>query len=268
MSRSTARIYNFISLLFLLLTVGMVGLVSFLFLTVDPEARQPAVAFATRIVIPTETPSDTPTSTNTLTVTPSPTNTLSPTPSETAVPSATLTPTETLTPTATTTLTVTPSPTITFTPSITPTATNTPLPSPTPTPTGPSATPTATDSPFLFSQEGITEFRPNIANVAGCAWQSVAGTVFGLDGLPSPQRYVVRVFNNNVNFAVQTGTNSFYDPVAGWEIQVANIINAETYFVRLESLGGIIISSDVQVTFPQDCGSNVAFVTFRQTRSG
>jgi hypothetical protein len=266
MSRSTARIYNFISLLFLLLTIGMIALVIFMFTSVDPEARQPQIAFATRIVIPTETPTETFTPTLTLTATATPTNTLSPTPSETAIPSSTSTPTETLTPTPTSTWTVTPSPTITFTPSITPTPTNTPLPSPTPTPTGPSPTPTATDSPYMFMQDGETEFRPNVGNVAGCAWQSIAGTVIGMDGLPTAQRYVVRVFNNNVNYAVQTGTNSFYDPVAGWEIQVSNIINADTYFVRLESLGGLVISADMQVSFPQDCNANVAFMTFRQLR--
>ncbi|TVR21648.1 MAG: hypothetical protein EA396_07945 [Anaerolineaceae bacterium] len=103
--------------------------------------------------------------------------------------------------------------------------------------------------------------------MAGCAWQSVSGRVLNIDGTSSERRYIVRVFNDGFGQVVETGTNSFFDPLSGWEIQVSNIINDLTYFVRLESLGGTVISPDIQVTFPQDCNGNVAFVEFAQVRS-
>jgi hypothetical protein len=257
-----SRIYNIISAIFFTLTVIMIAVTVYLFVTIDPEARKPQIILPTQVVIPTETPTATFTATATQTNTPTPTTT------QTPVPSATLTATHTLTPSPTATPTVTASPTITATPTITYTPSVTPTETPTATPTGPSPTPTPTDSPYLFGAPTGVEFRPNTTNMAGCAWQSVAGTVIGMDGQPLTTRFTVRVFNNNFEQLVETGTNSFYEPIAGWEIQVSNIVNMDTYFVRLETTTGIVLSDNIQVNFPQDCGSNVAYIRFVQTRSG
>lgn len=264
MSSTSARIYNLISALFFILTIGMIAVVVYLFITIDPDARKPQIILPTPVVIPTETPSATPTATATHTYTPTATTTHTLVPSETPTPTHTLTPSETPTPTITASATITATPTITHTPSATPTET------PTPTPTGPSPTPTPTDSPFVFGVPTGVEFRANVTNTAGCAWQSIAGTVIGMDGQPVTNRFYVRVFNANSTFEqlVETGTNSFYEPIAGWEIQVSSIINMDTYFVRLETTTGVVLSDNIQVDFPQDCGSNVAYVRFVQTRSG
>jgi hypothetical protein len=263
MSSTSARIYNIISALFFILTIGFIGVVAYLFITIDPEARKPQIVLPTQVTIPTETPTNTHTATSTFTHTPTATTT------NTLAPTQTLTPTHTLTPSPTLTATVTASPTITATPTITMTPTETPTATPTPTPTGPSATPTPTDSPFLFAVPTGIDFRPNTTNMAGCAWQSIAGTVIGIDGQPVTTPFNIRVWNNSsFNQYVQTGTNSFYEPIAGWEVQVSNIVNMETYYVRLETTTGVVLSENIQIDFPQDCGSNVAFIRFVQTRSG
>lgn len=263
MSSTSARIYNLISAIFFLLTIGMIGLVAYLFITINPDARKPQIILPTQIVIPTETPTNTATATATNTHTPTPTNTL------TLVPSATLTATHTVTPSPTQTATVTASPTITATPTITFTPSITPTETPTATPTGPSPTPTPTDSPFIFGVPAGAEFRPNTTNMAGCAWQSIAGTVISLDGQPVTTPFYIRVFGDTFNEQlVQTGTNSFYEPIAGWEVQVSNIINMNTYFVRLETTTGVVLSDNISINFPQDCGSNVAYVRFVQLRGG
>ncbi len=263
MSSTSARIYNIISAIFFILTIGFIGVVAYLFVTIDPESRKPQIILPTQVTIPTETPTHTYTATATLTHTPTATTT------STLAPTETLTPTHTLTPSPTHTATVTASPTITATPTITMTPTETPTATPTPTPTGPSPTPTPTDSPFLFALPEGVDLRPNITNMAGCAWQSIAGTVIGIDGQPMTTPFNVRVWGNNfAEQLVQTGTNSFYEPIAGWEVQVSNMINMETYYVRLETTTGIALSEDIQIDFPQDCGSNVAFIRFVQTRSG
>lgn len=261
MSRSGAAIYNAISFLFLLLTVGMVIFVVVMLATQEPEPEA-TVALPTRFISPT------------------PSDTLSPTPSETPIPSLTPTNTPTLTltltptiapsdtPSVTPTQSITPTPSITFTPSVSPTPTVTASPTPTPTPTGPSPTPLPTLSPFLFDQRGEVEFRPNTANISGCAWQSVAGFVLGLNGGSTPERYRIHVYNQASTFSirVETGSNSFYDPTSGWEVKVSDFITSESYLVQLESLGGTPISAPVSVTFPQDCNANVAVVRFIQTR--
>lgn len=101
-------------------------------------------------VLPSLTPSDTPTVTWTPSSTPTPTDT--PTPTATYTPTATPSPTATFTATATPTdtATITPTPTDTFTPSNTPTPSLTFTATATPTSTfTPSNTPTATFTPSL-----------------------------------------------------------------------------------------------------------------------
>ncbi len=110
---------------------------------VPTEPSTVATAAGGLVVLPSDTPTVTPTPTDT--VTPSPTSTPMPTrtPTATHTPSATSTPTDTpsATPTATptATFTATRTPTATATP-ITPTATRTPQPSATATPVSPTAT--------------------------------------------------------------------------------------------------------------------------------
>ncbi len=252
--RDYTPIYNGISLLFLFLTVVVIVVVLLQLASPPPQQQTAFVPSPTRFVSPTFTA--------TKTLTPTFTSTPSLTPTDTLTP--TLTPT--ITPSLTPSLTITPTPGPTETPSNTPTPSVSPTLTPTPTPTGPSPTPSPTDSPYLFNINGQVSFQPNLGNVAGCAWQGVAGRVVDINGVSVTQQYRVRAFATGFERITTTGSNSFYDPTSGWEIQVANQINAQTYFVRLETLAGTPISPDIQVTFPQDCNQNVAIITFSQVR--
>lgn len=257
MSDRNTRIYNTITIVFLALTVGMILFTVVMFLQPSEDTSANDLELA---ALPTAFESPTPTATFTQT----PTLTVTPSPS----PTDTLTPTNTEPPT----LTATPSPTISDTPGPTETPSNTPTPSvsptstPTETPIGPTPTLTPTTSPFLFDLRGEIIFQANTSNTLGCAWQGIGGSVLGLDGQPAPQQYQIRVFNDTFEATALTGQNSFYDPTSGWEVRVADTINAATYRVRLETLIGTPISDEVQVTFPQDCNQNVAVIRFIQVQ--
>lgn len=247
------RIYNIISLIFLALSVVVIIFVVVQLLGPGP-APEAVGALPTAYVLPTLTPSNTPTNTPPATVTETPTNTLTPTQTET--PTLTISPS----PTITETLGPTDTPSATPTPSISPTA------SPTETPTGPTATLEPTLSPFLFDlREEQVIFTTNFANTAGCAWQGIGGQVFDLAGAPLTG-LVIHIFGpNGLDRTVQSGSNSLYG-VAGWEFPVDNKINANTYTVELMSAGGTIVSRQITVTFPNDCARNLALVNFIQVR--
>ena len=101
----------------------------------------------------------------------------------------------------------------------------------------------------------------------GCAWQGAGGKVLGMDGQEATTRYQVRVRSADAGFEgiAQTGSNSFYGLMSGWEIPIATTISAGTYYVRLETTFGTALSDYFPFTFPGDCGQNLARVQFIQT---
>ncbi len=250
-----AAFFNFISVLFFLLT--LVSITGIIYLLVTP-APQGEVADLPTLAppLPTLTPTHTWTATFPPTFTPSPTNT------------PTLTPTLTPSSTATVTPSITPSPTVTNTPGPTDTPSNTPPPTLTPSPTGPTPIPSATEIPFAFNLREDVRYAANFANTLGCAWQGIGGQVFRLDGTELSGPFRVRVYNATNTFSqlVNISSNTFYGPVSGWEVQVAPNVNSETYFVQLETEFSVI-SPRVQVTFASNCFGNVAIVNFVQTRA-
>ena len=254
MGTGTARVFNVISLVFLLLTLGAIILVVGR-LAGPPQTPQNVGALPTAQSLPTQTPSFTPT------------HSLPPT--FTLVPTVTDTPTETGTPTPTNapsaTITDTAGPT--DTPSTTPTASTSPTFTPTMTPTGPTATREPTTNPFLFDlRDNQVVFTQNFAvPAAGCLWQGVGGTVVDFAGVPL-SGYIVHVFGPGVDSTTPTGSNSLYGQGSGWEISVGNQINTNTYFVELQTSQGTIVSPRIQVAFPSDCARNLALVNFYQTR--
>jgi len=252
MGRSNARIFNIISLVFLLLSIVVIILVA-VRLAGPAVTPQTVGDLPTPFTLPTQTP------TNTLPPTQPPTFTL------TATNSMTPTNTETPTLTITTSATITDTPAATDTPSMTPTPSVSPTLEPTATPTGPTATLAPTLSPFLFDlREGRIILTSNFANSAGCAWQGIGGQVFDLAGAPM-NGLRLHVFGADIDRRVDSGSNSLYG-AAGWEQPVDNKINANTYYVELESQGGTVISPQVTVTFPSDCSQNLALVNFIQVR--
>lgn len=246
------RVFNFISFIFILLTVLWIAFVISRLLgpTVDVQAE---AALPTPVTIPSLTPSVTLPPSSTPPDTPPPTETLTPTVTPTETPTLTVSPTITETPGPTDTPTATPTPPATFTPLATD------------TPSGPTATFTATTSPFPFDlRENEIVFTQNFANQAGCAWQGVGGQVFDLTGA-ALNGLRVHVFGPNIDRFVDSGSNTQYG-AGGWEQPVDNVINTNTYFVELQTAAGTVISPRVQVTFPGDCARNLALVRFIQTR--
>lgn len=266
----SSRIYNIISALSLLGTLGVIiGMIVIITTTVPaPPSSLELTQLAESIIsTPTPTFTFTPTNTFTATFTPlPPTFTLTPTITNTPLP--TITPTPTTAPSAT--ITDTPAPTLTASQTFTPAATNTATP--TLTPTGPTPTFTPSVSPYLFGLRDQVLFVRNFANSAGCAWQGIGGQLVGIDGQPFLGNLVVHVYNNNFERRVAVGSNSFYGTTgtnglnSGWEVPIGNAIDSQLYFVELESQAGTKVSDAIQVQFTNNCEANAGIVNFIQLR--
>lgn len=244
--QTSARIFNVITIVFLVLTVVVV--VWGVSRLMGPNLRPPAdvIIIPTPLQLPTATPTHTPTSTPLPTFTPTATDTLTPT--------VTFTPSPTISPTFT--ITSTPAPSATPGPSATPT-----LP---PSPTGPTDTP---PPPFPFAlRDNQVILTNNDINSQGCNWQGIGGQVFDLQGnaFPNLRVSVSDGAGTFQEFAV-TGSNTLYGE-SGWEVPVGTAAENRTFFVELRSGEGTPISPVVQITFPGQCDSNRAIVNFTQVR--
>lgn len=253
MGRNATQIYNLLSVIFLTLSAIVVVVVVIVAISPAPEPAPIELGqLPEPIVLPSLTPSFTPTNTLPPTITSTPTNTLTPT----------NTPTETASQAPSPTITDTPGPSLT--PSDTPTPSVSPTAQPTATPSAPTPTFTPTTSPFFFEVSGDVFLGPNTVNSAGCNWQGVGGSVINLDGTEATTQYQIRVFGAGIDRTILSASNSFYGATSGWEIVIANTITSQTYNVRIESAIGTPLSEDVQLTFPGDCNANLAIVRFQQ----
>ncbi len=254
MGEGNARIFNIVSLVFLVLTVLFLVFVVVRLMGPPVQTQEVAIALPTERGFPTLPPSNTPTSTQPPTFTPTASNT--PTPTMTLSATATISPSPTITET----------PQDTPTPSNTPTPLNTDTPTPTATPTGPTPTLEPTQSPFLFQLRELTiTLTQNYTNTLGCAWQGIGGQVLDQNG-QAVNGIQVFVFGNGFDFPpTNSGDNSLYGP-GGWEVAVDNKINTLGYFVELRSSLGTVVSERIPVQFPGDCTKNLALVNFTRTR--
>lgn len=252
----SSQIFNLISIVFLSLSVLVIGGVAYL-MTQPPTALDNEEVFTgqlpTQFVPPTatETPFLSPTFTE-----------LPPTFTQTFTPSVTVPATETTTPTHTMTVTSTASPTITST-IITDTPENTATPTDTP---GPSQTPLPV---FLFGLDESVAFETNFANTLGCEWQGLGGQVFDLTGrewIESDLQVRVSTQDNSFSRTTTIGTNSLYGERSGYEITLRDRVTTELFFVQLLSPRGTAISDIVQVRFPAECNQNVAILNWVQLR--
>ncbi len=286
MGQGSARIYNLITLIFLVLTILVLVVVISRLAGPPVERIEAAVVVPTTILLPTATPSFTPS----LTLTPTFTLTPTPIPSDTPVPSPTLSETPDLTATAaeftytpsftpslTPSLTNTPEvpPTITFTPSMTITATL----EPTATPDVPTQDPNIPPSPVPITQEALGPtvspfpfvareqviYTSNFANTAGCSWQGIGGQVYDTSNQPLTNVNVHVIGAGGFERQTTSGANSLYG-ISGWEVAVGNGVAPASFIVELRSAANVPISPQVQVTFAGDCARNLALVNFVQTR--
>src|SRR5215204_1463640 len=171
MGQGRAQIYNLISILFLVLSIGAALFVGLRLAAPPPATPQVAIELPTSMVLPTLTSTLTPTETFTATITPS----ISPTTTWTLIPSLTPSLTRTTPPTETPTLTLTIAPSLTITATLP--ASLTPVPSETPNSFVQQNT-VQPPSPFPFVlRDNQVIFTSNFANTAQCAWQGVGGQV-------------------------------------------------------------------------------------------
>lgn len=269
MGQGSARVYNFISLFFLLLAF-VVLLVVFVQMARPAAPRPtPVVNIPTVAALPTVTPTDTPTITAlpSWTFTPTSTETATNTGEPTLTPSNTYSPTFTFTQTFTASNTFTAVPSLTITQTITPSLTLDVTNTDTLTPTRDfTAQPTEPPpSPFPFDlKDGQVIFTSNFANTAGCAWMGIGGQVFDINDQPLTQ-IRVHVFGSGIDTYAVSGSNTLYG-ISGWEIAVSNVVTSASYLVELQTSQGTIISPQVPVTFVPECGRNLALVNFKQLR--
>lgn len=274
MGQGRAQVYNLISILFLVLTVGAGVLVGARMAAPPPAPTPIAFNVPTSAVLPTITPSFTPTftltPTATLTLTPTITPSISPTVTWTLIPSLTPSLTSTIPPSLTPSLTPVPSETPTIPPSLTITSTLPPTLTSVPsvTPVGGGFIPQNTappPSPYPFILRDQVIYTSNFANTAQCAWQGIGGQVFDLNGQPLLNMRV-HVFGNGIDLFTTSGTNTLYG-LSGWEVPLNTTVTSNSYIVELQTSEGTIVSPQTTISFVPDCTKNLALVNFAQTRA-
>jgi hypothetical protein len=159
-----------------------------------------------------------------------------------------------------------PTPAPTGEPSSTPNliVTDTPRPTVVATATGltplPGATNTVTVFPFTLQDEAVT-YTQN-PNEEGCAWLSIAGQVFDLNGDPLPG-LPVQVTGEDFEQIEFTGTALQFGP-SGYEVLVNTTPIEAEFVVRLLNTTGQQLSDPIVVRTLSSCERNVAVVNFVQ----
>lgn len=271
MSPNRSTLYDVITLLFVILTVGLVAIM--VLIINDPQTTLnpfPPPTVPPLVNLPTLTPSATITPTATASGTP--TNT--PTPTNTAIPpsaTASNTPTPTDTPTTTPTQVLAganPQPQSTTIPqgqtlaplddgsgnivpgseaTATPVGTSTPFDAP-------------TRSPFPFTVTEVS-YESNPGD-QGCQWLSVAGTVTGLFGEPLPG-LAIQIDGENFRQVQFSGSAARWGE-GGFEFAVGAAPRTATYTLQVKSPTGGLLSDTIEVQTGNTCDSTVTFIEIVQ----
>ena len=160
----------------------------------------------------------------------------------------------------------TPSPSATSGPTPTRQATATRTPLPQATATGitplPGATNTVAIFPFTLQNEAVTYARNE--NGEGCAWLSIAGQVFDLNGGPVIGLAVMvtgeGVAEGGLAFS---GEAPLFGP-SGYEVFLNTTPVEQEYVVQLLNTTGMPLSEPIVVRTLSSCDRNVAIVNFVQ----
>lgn len=189
------------------------------------------------------------------------------------LPTQTIGITDTLEPTFTQVATSDPLPTQTLEPTPTPeftaTATATPLPTETATP---QPTPTfELISETLKFQEGSPVFMPNFVHTTeGCAWQGIAGQIFGTDGKPMVN-YVLRLTGSyngvQVNQIGVTGSiqNLPYGPGSYEFVLGTTAVDSENQlFLQIFNTSYEEVTNLIPLTTYSSCSKNLEILNFQQ----
>jgi hypothetical protein len=111
-------------------------------------------------------------------------------------------------------------------------------------------------SPLLVANPDLT---------TGCAFQGLAGQVFGLNNVAAFGLRVSISSDTGLSYSAITGSNTRFGE-AGWLVQVDNKPSSLKYTVELLNPKGIPISDKVIITFPAACSANLAVIHFSQVR--
>ncbi len=115
--------------------------------------------------------------------------------------------------------------------------------------------------PFSLQGDILLTSNPN----QGCNWQGFAGQVFNMENKPTGANILqVHVFNASVDLIEHVGNDANFGADSGWSLKVADAINGERYFVRLETVNGEQLSALIDVIFTANCQQNLATVNFQQ----
>jgi hypothetical protein len=159
----------------------------------------------------------------------------------------------------------TPSPSITAGPTATRAATATPTGTAKATATGITALPGATNTlavfPFTLQGEVVTYVRN--ATEDACAWQSIAGQVFDLNGEPIIQLPIQVTGDKGFDDLVFSGSETRFG-ASGYEVFLSDTPVEAEYIVQLFSTTGMPLSERVVVRTLESCDRNVAIANFVQ----
>lgn len=158
----------------------------------------------------------------------------------------------------------TPSPLPTDVPTSTPRATATQTPTPRPTATGmaqPGATHTLSLYPFTLQNEAVT-YTQN-PNEQGCAWMSIAGQVFDLNGEPR-KNLPILVTGDDFGDAIAWSGSAPQWGESGYEVFLNSTPYEAEFGVQLLNTTGMPLSEVIVVRTLSSCDHNVAIVNFVQ----
>ena len=243
MPSRNAAVFDVITVAFVVLTVGVAGLV--VLIINDPQTSINPLPPPTGLPIvdlPTLTPSVTPSATPTATHTP----TTTPTPSATPTATGTPLPTET------------PIPTITPTPVVSEPETSVPISAPADTPF-----PAWTSSPYPFTAQQI-RYQANDTS-AGCQWLSIAGTITGMSGEPLPG-LAIEINGESFRNVVFSGSAASWGE-GGFEFNLGAAPRTALYEVRVLGPTGGPVSEVITIETGNTCQRNVAVVEFIQNHA-
>lgn len=144
-----------------------------------------------------------------------------------------------------------------------------PLPTLIPTPTRvdiapPSVQNTPSILPFTLENDAVTFVENN--NGEGCAWQSIAGEVRGLQGQALTGLFVsVTADEFDFENIQRTGSEPRFG-TAGYEVVISQTPIEAEYVVRLLNTNGVPLSEPIIVRTLPSCQRNVAVLNFIQNR--
>lgn len=114
---------------------------------------------------------------------------------------------------------------------------------------------------FSLREDIVLSKHPNQA----CNWQGFGGQVLNMESKATGANLLqVHVFNGDMDLTTRVGTDPSFGLDSGWSLKVAEAINGERYFVRLETVNGEQLSPLMDVIFTGNCEQNLAMVNFQQ----